>query len=58
MFLSWKDVRKNVKKNDSNAQAEELAADDENVDKQVKTKKMKVHFSWDLITSFSSILEV
>jgi hypothetical protein len=44
MFLSWKDVRKNVKngKQDTNAEAEELAADDENVDKQVKSKKMKV----------------
>jgi hypothetical protein len=60
MFLSWKDVRKNVKsgKQDQNAEAEELAADDESGEKQGKSKKMKVHFSWDIITSFSAILEV
>ena len=55
-------MRKNVKggNKDSNAEAEELAAaeEDENLEKQSKVKKMKVHFSWDTFTSFGSVLEV
>lgn len=59
MFLSWKDVRKNVKGNkDSNVDAEELAADDDHIEKQSKVKKMKVQFSWDAISSFGAVLEV
>lgn len=54
-FLSWKDVRKNVKddRGTTTADAEELI--DES-DKMIKMRKLKVKLPWDLIHSLSSVL--
>jgi transcription initiation protein SPT3 len=53
-FLSWKDVRKNVKDKGANQLDEELI--DEDVNKSVKIKKMSVNFSWDHLNTYSSVL--
>jgi hypothetical protein len=56
-FLSWKDVRKNVKddKGEANVvvapEAEELV--DESVDKSARLRKLSIKFSWDLLHGFS-----
>ncbi|KAJ3043030.1 Transcription initiation protein spt3 [Rhizophlyctis rosea] len=63
-YLSWKDMRKRAKENDGTgtADAEELLAEETQetggADKQGKaSKKMKVKFSWDVLTAYSSVLE-
>ncbi|KAJ3089763.1 Transcription initiation protein spt3 [Quaeritorhiza haematococci] len=60
MFLSWKDVRKNVKDRDGGAgaaDAEELMEEGgASGDKPMKVKKMKVKFSWDLFNALGSVL--
>jgi transcription initiation protein SPT3 len=49
-FLSWKDVRKNVK---DKQPLDELEEEEE----VKKVKKMSVKFSWDHLNQFSSVLE-
>ncbi|KAI8928927.1 transcription initiation factor IID, 18kD subunit-domain-containing protein [Entophlyctis helioformis] len=71
-FLSWKDVRKNVKDNqkDSGGMEEDLMEEQASgawaatsvwslgpTDKTAKIRKMKVKFSWDPLTVFNSILD-
>ncbi|KAH9275006.1 hypothetical protein BASA83_002719 [Batrachochytrium salamandrivorans] len=53
-FLSWKDVRKNVKDNKEGPPVEEEVADDQ--DKTAKVRKMKVKFSWDYLNTYTNIL--
>lgn len=49
-FLSWKDVRRNVKKDDT----EVIDIDEENGPAR---KKSKIKFGWDLLTCLSSCLD-
>ncbi|KAJ8328591.1 Transcription initiation protein spt3, variant 2 [Batrachochytrium dendrobatidis] len=53
-FLSWKDVRKNVKDNKEGPPVEEEIMDDQ--DKTAKVRKMKVKFSWDYLNAYTNIL--
>ncbi|KAI9362035.1 hypothetical protein DFJ73DRAFT_655553, partial [Zopfochytrium polystomum] len=56
-FLSWKDVRKNVKNKDGAEADEEMAEDGGPAsDTKSKARAKKIKFSWDLINSYSSIL--
>ncbi|KAJ3331226.1 Transcription initiation protein spt3 [Blyttiomyces sp. JEL0837] len=54
-FLSWKDVRKNVKEKSGGPEPDELL-DENGPETKVKAKKMKIKFSWDLVNSFTSVL--
>lgn len=55
-FLSWKDVRKNVKgEKGGPAMDDDLL--DEDTDKAVKVKKMSVKFSWDHVNAYTTVLE-
>ncbi|KAL2915847.1 Transcription initiation protein spt3 [Polyrhizophydium stewartii] len=54
-FLSWKDVRKNVKDNkEAGAPTEEDMLEDQ--DKPARIKRMKVKFSWDHLNTYSGVL--
>ncbi|KAJ3051706.1 Transcription initiation protein spt3 [Rhizophlyctis rosea] len=59
-YLSWKDMRKSAKeRTDGPLEAEEILDDQgAGVEKAAKgNKKAKVKFSWDVLNSYSSILE-
>ncbi|RIB04297.1 transcription initiation factor IID, 18kD subunit-domain-containing protein [Gigaspora rosea] len=53
-YLSWKDVRKNVK--DTGNDAVEETIEEPSADKLAKARKMKVKLSWELVNSFSEFL--
>jgi transcription initiation protein SPT3 len=53
-FLSWKDVRKNVKDKGPSVDGEEMLEDE---DKATKVRKMSVKFSWDHLNTYQSVLE-
>ncbi|KAK9667448.1 Transcription initiation protein spt3, partial [Basidiobolus ranarum] len=57
-YLSWKDIRKNVKDSGGNDAAEEMLEDPNTGDTadKPKAKRMNVKLSWELATSFLDAL--
>ncbi|KAJ3234279.1 Transcription initiation protein spt3 [Chytriomyces hyalinus] len=60
-YLSWKDVRKNVKDKGAAGPTDGVQEDGEelmdNEPSKLKPRKMTVKFSWELVNSFSNLLE-
>ncbi|KAJ3223985.1 Transcription initiation protein spt3 [Chytriomyces hyalinus] len=60
-YLSWKDVRKNVKDKGAAGPTDVVQEDGEelldNEPSKLKPRKMTVKFSWELVNSFSNLLE-
>ncbi|KAJ1659048.1 Transcription initiation protein spt3 [Dispira simplex] len=54
-YLSWKDVRKNVKDSGGNEGGEDLL-DEANADKQDKSRKVKLKLCWEFIYGFPEAL--
>src|SRR5690606_21111466 len=54
-YLSWKEVRKNVKDSGEGGGGEEVL-EDANAEKPAKARRTKVKLLWELVNSFSDMM--